>query len=100
MKADPIILEPIMRVEVSVPEDYLGDVVSYLNSKRAKIVGINARNNIQIVTATVPLSEMFGYATELRSISQGRGIYTMQFLNYEQIPAEKATQMLEGVTPI
>jgi len=96
-KADPIILEPIMKVEVNVPEDYLGDVVSYLNSKRAKIEGINARDKIQIVSATVPLSQMFGYATELRSITQGRGIYTMQFSHYEQIPAAKAAQMLEGI---
>ena len=96
-KADPIILEPIMKVEVNVPGDYLGDVVSYLNSKRAKIEAINARDKIQIVSATVPLSQMFGYATDLRSITQGRGIYTMQFSHYEQIPAEKAAQMLEGI---
>jgi elongation factor G len=100
MKADPRILEPIMNVEVTVPEDYLGDVVNYLNSKRAKIIGINSRNNIQIVTATVPLSEMFGYATDLRSATQGRGNYTMQFSHYDQISAEKAAQMLEGVTPV
>ena len=97
-KANPVILEPIMKTEVNIPEDYLGDVVSYLNSKRAKIEGINAQNKIQIVSATVPLSQMFGYATELRSITQGRGIYTMQFSHYEQISTQKAAQMLEGVT--
>jgi len=98
IKAEPVILEPIMKVEVTVPEDYLGDVVSYLNSKRARIEGINTRDDIKIVAATVPLSQMFGYATDLRSITQGRGIYTMQFSHNEEIPTEKAAQMLEGVT--
>jgi len=100
MKASPTILEPIVKIEVSVPEDYLGDVVSYLNSKRAKIEGIFARNQIQVVSGSVPLSEMFGCATELRSLTQGRGIYTMQFSHYDQISSEKAAQMLEGVTAV
>lgn len=98
-KADSRILEPIMKVVVNVPEEYLGDVVSYLNMKRAKIAGINAEKNIQVVAATVPLSEMFGYATDLRSVTQGRGVSTMQFSHYEQIPATKAAQIFEGVAP-
>ncbi|MBD3288543.1 elongation factor G [candidate division KSB1 bacterium] len=97
MKAKPVILEPIVKVEVNVPEDYLGEVVSYLNSKRARIEGISSRKNVQIINATVPLSEMFGYATELRSLTQGRGIYTMQFSHYDLISDEKSAQMLEGV---
>ena len=99
MKAESKILEPIMKVVVNVPDEYLGDVVSYLNTKRAKISGINASKNIQEVTATVPLSEMFGYATELRSVTQGRAISTMQFSHYDQIPAAKAAEIFEGVAP-
>ncbi len=100
IKANPVILEPIVQVEVNVPEDYLGEVVSYLNSKRARIEGISARTNVQIIKATVPLSEMFGYATELRSLTQGRGIYTMQFSHYDLISEEKSAQMLEGVSRV
>jgi elongation factor G len=100
MKAKPIILEPIMDVEVNVPEDHLGDVVNYLNSKRAKIGEINTRKNLKIISATVPLRDMFGYATDLRSVTQGRGIYTMQFSHYEEIPKDRAEQMLTGITPV
>jgi len=98
-KAECKILEPIMKVDIDVPEEYLGDVVSYLNSKRSKIAQIKAEKKIQHITATVPLSEMFGYATELRSITQGRGIYTMQFSHHDNIPEEKASKMLEGFYP-
>ncbi len=99
-KAQPKILEPIMNVEVTVPEEYLGDVINYLNSRRAKIDNINTRKNIKIVSASVPLREMFGYATDLRSVTQGRGVYTMQFSHYAEIPKEKSEQMLEGFTPV
>ncbi|MBN2009558.1 elongation factor G [candidate division KSB1 bacterium] len=99
-KAKPLILEPIMEVEVTVPEEHLGDVINYLNSKRAKIGEINTRKNLKIITATVPLREMFGYATDLRSVTQGRGVYTMQFSHYAEIPKGKSEQMLEGFTPV
>ncbi|MDZ7339991.1 MAG: elongation factor G [candidate division KSB1 bacterium] len=92
-KADPVLLEPIMKVDVTAPEEYVGDVVNFLNSRRAKISGIEARKNLQIVSATVPLSEMFGYTTNLRSLTQGRASHTMQFSHYEQLPIEKFNQM-------
>jgi len=95
-KAAPILLEPIMKVDVTVPEDYLGEVVKYLNSKRAKINNIIARSNLQIVSATVPLSEMFGYTTSLRSLTQGRATHSMQFFHYEQLPEERTAQMFAG----
>jgi len=85
-KAKPIILEPIMRVEVNVPEDYMGDVMGDMNSRRGRIEGMEPRGNTQIIRGFVPLAEMFGYATDLRSRSQGRGTYTMQTSHYEEVP--------------
>ncbi|MES2764344.1 MAG: elongation factor G [Bacteroidota bacterium] len=82
-KASPVVLEPAFKVEVTVPNDYLGDVVADLSSRRGKIEGISQRNILQVVTSTVPLSEMFGYVTQLRSITQGRGSYNMTFSHYE-----------------
>ncbi len=86
-KAKPILLEPIMEVEVVVPGDYMGDVIGDLNSRRGKISGLNQRPDAQVVAASVPLAEMFGYATRLRSLTQGRAVYTMQFARYEPVPA-------------
>jgi elongation factor G len=94
-KAGAIILEPIMKLEVIVPEEYLGDVVGNLNSRRGKISGIMPRKDAQVVAAMAPLGEMFGYATELRSISQGRAIYTMQFSHYEPVPKNIADEIIE-----
>ncbi|AFV02916.1 Translation elongation factor G [Dehalobacter sp. UNSWDHB] len=85
-KADPAILEPMMKVEVTVPEEYMGDVIGDLNSRRGRIEGMEARSGAQIIRGFVPLSEMFGYATELRSRTQGRGVYSMQFDHYEEVP--------------
>ena len=85
-KAGPILLEPVMKVDVVVPDEYLGDVIGDLNSKRGRIEGIDARDGIHVVTSYVPLAEMFGYATELRSKTQGRGTFTMQFHHYEEVP--------------
>jgi len=85
-RADPVLLEPIMRVDIVVPDDYLGEVIGELNSRRAKIEGMEAREGYHVVTAHVPLAEMFGYATELRSKTQGRGTFTMQFDHYEEVP--------------
>jgi elongation factor G len=85
-KAGPVLLEPMMKVEVVVPEDYLGDVMGNINSRRGHIEGNEARGDGQIVRANVPLSEMFGYATDLRSRTQGRGTFTMQFSHYEPVP--------------
>ncbi len=86
MKAEPYILEPVMEVEVVVPEQYMGDVIGDLNSRRGKIESTTRRGNAQVIKAVVPLSEMFGYATVLRSLTQGRGTYTMQFYRYEPVP--------------
>jgi len=85
-KADPVLLEPIMKVEVTVPEEYMGDVMGDINSRRGRIEGMEARNGVQIIRANVPLSEMFGYATVLRSRTQGRGTYSMQMSHYEEVP--------------
>ena len=85
-KADPVLLEPIMRVDVITPEEYMGDVMGDLNSRRGRIEGMELRSGAQVITAHVPLSEMFGYATQLRSKTQGRGVFTMQFDHYEEVP--------------
>ncbi|MDQ7054007.1 MAG: elongation factor G [candidate division KSB1 bacterium] len=96
-KADPILLEPIMDVEVVVPEEYMGDVMGDLNSRRGRIRGMVPRKDAQVISASVPLSEMFGYATTLRSITQGRAIYTMQFSHYEPVPQSIADSIMEKV---
>ena len=93
-KAGSILLEPVMRVEVIVPEDYLGDVLGNINSRRGRIEGTEIRANSQVIRAMVPLSEMFGYATDLRSRTQGRGQYTMQFDHYEQVPKSIAEKVV------
>ncbi|HDP99140.1 MAG TPA: elongation factor G [bacterium] len=95
-KARPVLLEPIMSVEVMTPDEYLGEIVNFLNSKRAKINNIQKRLSLQVISATVPLSEMFGYTTTLRSLTQGRATHSMQFLYYKQLPAEKTEQMFAG----
>ena len=95
-RANPIILEPIMRVDVVIPEEYMGDVMGDINSRRGKIDGIEPRNKVQVIRGFVPLSDMFGYATSLRSKSQGRGTFTMQFDHYNELPksiAEKISQL-------
>ncbi|HKI78470.1 MAG TPA: elongation factor G [Ignavibacteriaceae bacterium] len=94
-KAKPVLLEPIMDVEVVTPEEYLGDVMGDLNSRRGKIEGFSARKDAQVIKAIVPLSEMFGYATVLRSMTQGRAIYTMQFLHYSEVPKSIAEEISE-----
>ena len=95
-QADPAILEPIMDVEVVTPEEYLGDVMGDLSSRRGKIGGMIQRAQAQVVGASVPLSEMFGYSTTLRSLSQGRAVYTMQFSHYAKVPQSKAEEIVAG----
>ena len=94
MKCKPILLEPIMKVEVVVPGEYLGDVIGDLNSRRGRIENIDTRAGTQVITGYVPLSEMFGYATQLRSLTQGRGTYTMQFDNYSELPANLSDELI------
>lgn len=93
-RGNPVLLEPIMAVEVVVPEEYVGEVVKDLNARRGKVEGIASRSGAQVVSAKVSLSEMFGYATSLRSITQGRAVYTMQFDHYEEIPEQISQTIL------
>ena len=96
-QASPKLMEPIMRVEVIVPDEYLGDVMGDLNSRRGKIEGMEQRNQAQTVAAFVPLSNMFGYVTDLRSITQGRAVFHMEFAKYQQVPSSIETEILEKV---
>ena len=96
-RAMPVLLEPIMTLEVIVPEEYMGDVIGDLNSRRGKIQGMRARAAAQIIEALVPLKEMFGYATDLRSMSQGRAIFTMQFSHYDAVPKQIADEIIAKV---
>jgi elongation factor G len=96
-KAGLHLLEPVMAVEVVVPEDYMGDVIGDLNGRRGRITGMNPRNNVQVVTAEVPLATMFGYSTDLRSKTQGRATYTMQFHRYEPVPNNIAEEIVAKV---
>ena len=95
-RATPIILEPIMKVSVIMPEAFMGDVIGDLNSKRGQIQDMIDRFNMKMVNALVPLSEMFGYATSLRSMTQGRASYTMEFEKYDEVPKNIAEKIQEG----
>ena len=95
-KCGPILLEPIMKVEVTTPEEYMGDVIGDLNSRRAKIQGMDMRGNVRIIRAEVPLATMFGYSTDLRSITQGRATFTMQFSHYEPLPQNVAEEIIKN----
>jgi elongation factor G len=96
-KANPVLLEPIMSVEAVSPEEYLGDVIGNLSSRRGKVQNIERRGNAQVIRAQVPLSEMFGYATDLRSMTQGRATYTMQFSRYEEVPKGVSEEIVAKV---
>jgi elongation factor G len=93
-KADPAILEPVMKVDVTTPEDFMGDVIGNLNSKRGHIEGIDEHGTSRVVRALVPLAEMFGYATELRSMTQGRATYSMEFSRYSEVPSSLASELI------
>ncbi|AKP45519.1 elongation factor G [Bacillus smithii] len=94
-KCDPVLLEPIMKVEIVIPEEYLGDIMGDVTSRRGRVEGMEARGNAQVVKAFVPLAEMFGYATSLRSNTQGRGTYTMHFDHYEEVPKSIAEEIIK-----
>ncbi|MCM2317163.1 MAG: elongation factor G [Thermoanaerobaculia bacterium] len=96
-QASPCILEPQMKVEVVCPESYMGDVLGDLSSRRGKIGGMTQRGEAQVIASTVPLSEMFGYSTKLRSMSQGRAVYSMEFSHYEEVPKSKAEEIISKV---
>jgi len=95
-KADPVILEPVFKLEIVIPEEYMGDVMGDISSRRGRIDGMEMRGGAQIIKGMVPLSEMFGYATTLRSKTQGRGVYTMQFSHYEAVPKYISEEIIEG----
>jgi elongation factor G len=92
-KANPVLLEPIMAVEVVVPDEFMGDVIGDLNSRRGRIQSMTARGGAQVVAAHVPLANMFGYATEVRSRTQGRATYTMQFDHYDPVPTSVSEEL-------
>jgi elongation factor G len=93
-KAAPVVLEPMMRVEVTMPEDFMGDVIGDLNSRRGQVEGMDSRGTTQVVRAFVPLAEMFGYATDLRSMTQGRASYSMELSHYAEVPAAVAAELV------
>jgi elongation factor G len=93
-KANPVLLEPIMKVEVTVPEEYMGDIMGDINSRRGRIEGMEARGNARVIRGYVPLAEMFGYSTSLRSRTQGRGTYAMEFHSYEEVPKNIAQEII------
>ncbi|WP_413304680.1 elongation factor G [Bacillus sp. 1P10SD] len=94
-KCSPVILEPMMRVEVVIPEEYLGDIMGQITARRGRVEGMEARGNAQVVRAMVPLSEMFGYATALRSSTQGRGVFSMHFDHYEEVPKSVSEEIIK-----
>ena len=103
LKANPVLLEPVMKVEVVTPEDYMGDVNGDLNRRRGILQGMDESPAGKIIRAEVPLAEMFGYATDLRSMTQGRAVFTMQFSHYNQAPRYIVEQMVEkfqGKVPV
>ncbi len=95
-KAEPVIMEPMFKLEVVIPEEYMGDVMGDINSRRGRIEGMEERNGAQVIHGIVPLAEMFGYATSLRSKTQGRGVYTMQFEHYEPVPKSVQEAIIDG----
>jgi elongation factor G len=96
-KASPVLLEPVMKVEVVTPDAYMGDVLGDISSRRGKIGGMDQRGEAQVINAIVPLAEMFGYSTKLRSMSQGRAVYSMEFAHYEEVPKAKAEEIISKV---
>jgi elongation factor G len=93
-RAKPVLLEPIFAVEVVTPEEFMGDVIGDLNRRRGQVSGMEQRGNAQVVSAHVPLAEMFGYATDVRSMTQGRATYTMQFERYDEVPPNIADKVV------
>jgi len=96
-ECSPVLLEPVMSVEVVVPDQYMGDVLGDLTARRGRIGGMSQKGDVTIIEAEVPLVEMFGYATDLRSKSQGRASYTMEFARYEQVPTEISDRILDRI---
>jgi len=96
-KCKPVLLEPLAEIDVVTPDEYMGDVLGDLSSRRGRIGGMNQRGEAQVIDAQVPLSEMFGYSTKLRSMTQGRAVYSMEFSHYEEVPKSKAEEIINKV---
>ena len=96
-KAKPVLLEPVMAVEVVTPEEYMGDIIGDLTSRRGRVQHMEPRGNVQVISCKVPLGEMFGYATDVRSLSQGRASYTMQFSHYAEVPKPIADELIARI---
>ena len=94
MQAGPVLLEPLCEVEINVPEEYMGDILNDMNTRRGRVMGMNQRGGRSIVTAQVPLAEMQRYSTSLRAITQGRGVYTMKIISYEQVPSHLIEEII------
>jgi len=92
--ANPVLLEPMMNVEVVTPDAFMGDVLGDISARRGKIGGMTQRGEAQVIAATVPLSEMFGYSTRMRSMTQGRAVYSMEFAHYDEVPKSKAEEIV------
>ena len=95
--AKPILLEPIMSVEIEVPENYMGDVMADINKRRGRVMGMEAYGKLQRITAEIPMSEMFSYAIDLRSITQARGEYRSEFLRYEEVPIVESDKIIASI---
>ena len=96
INANPVLLEPVMHVEVTVPDEYMGDIIGDLNKRRGRILGMEPANGKQVITAEVPQAEMFKYATDLRSMTQAKGSFKMNFERYEEVPALNAQKIIEA----
>jgi len=94
-KAQPVLLEPVMKVQIITPKDYLGGVIGDMSARRGKIEGIESKGELQIINAQAPLASLFGYATALRSVTQGRATYTMQFSHYEEVPENMMKEIID-----
>jgi len=94
LRSKPVLLEPMMKVEVEVPEQYMGEVIGDLSGRRGRIEGMEANKNVQIIKAKVPLATMFGYSTQLRSLTQGRGTYSMEFCEYNEVPKNISEEII------
>jgi elongation factor G len=95
-RADPVLLEPIMKLEINAPEDFFGDVLADVSGRRGHVVGVEHRGKLQIIRVVLPLAEAFGYATDLRSLTQGRATYSMEFDRYQEVPREIAERISAG----
>ena len=99
LEASPVLLEPIMNVEIVIPDEFMGAITGNLNGRRGRIMGIEAKGKLQVIKATIPLAEMLRYATELRSMTQGKGSYSMKFSRYEEVPHKITSTIVAQAKP-